>query len=318
MNFSTSRNILKNERALINGKREKLHPEIEWSQKRYQNLLMTYLFKEYNNLWKGAFNHAQPTGKNNWKQELLERYKQKHELNLLEDSVISYPLFAIYEEIIQNLDFYKNNNKSQAELAEKFGVSNLEILHKIIVALDLKNILNWSLVKMPTKDFLDLESELFTVTLDGKRKMNKHYQFDKEWSVSVPNDYYVNLICAIKYDNNLSNLYSWLSALGVVEQMKISNLYMRSEDFFFLRDFVSKKFGYREFKTENKVYLRWNYLKKEDVSYIVSHFLEYKRKHWQDYSLENATKRIRTFLRWNGYELEETRGNKNQKITPNK
>jgi hypothetical protein len=29
MNFSTSRNILKNERALINGKREKLHPEIE-------------------------------------------------------------------------------------------------------------------------------------------------------------------------------------------------------------------------------------------------------------------------------------------------
>lgn len=318
MNFSTSKNILKNEWLWLKGGVNELHLEIQTSQKRYQNLLMTYLFTEQNNMWKEDFNRVQPTGKNNGKQEILEKYKDKHKLELLDDTVISYPLFAIYEEIINNLYFYQGSNITQPLLADKFWVSNLEILHKIISALDLKSILDWSLIKMPTKDFLDLYTELFTVTLEGKVEMNKHYNYNEEWSVSVPNDYYVNLICAIKYDNNLSNLYSWLSALWVVEKMQVSNLYLRSEDFFYLRELVSKKYWFRELKTETHTYKRWNYLKSEDVQYIVSDFLQYKKSLWQSYSPENATKRIRTFLRWNGYELEETRGNKNQKVTPNK
>lgn len=177
---------------------------------------LEYTQKVLDNTTKTAISHSRNSvlsllyGKRKAKMEKSLSIFGKREIN---EKLISYPLFFMWEYISANKDYLKTWNDKQIDFAEKFGLSHLQDVKTIVEVLWFNDKLNWSTVNLPVLTFKWLKTEL--ESLEVSLEMWK-----TNW-----NSLLLSCWLSLKVES-YENLYYWAVALWYKHKMWIENVKM--------------------------------------------------------------------------------------------
>jgi len=234
---------------------------------RYKHLLLNNLF--FKKIWKS--NKAQPTWKNNWKKDFLE----KCNTNWLSKEIISYPLEDIFSYLSDNINELKNINIKQIDVAKNFWIKNLGTFYRIVKALWFLKKLNWKLINLSVEKFEKLNIEINSFLIKNNDIIWKDIL--EIWK---------------KLDiNNPEFIYSAISALWIAEKYWIKKLKISKIDL--VEEII-------EYIKEN--YKNNHSFDRNDVLIILN---EYYKELWNN-EKNNITK-ITSLLRFYWYKVEDIR-----------
>lgn len=213
----------------------------------------------------------------------------KKEIN---EKLISYPLYFMWNYINENLDELKTWNDKQIEFAEKFWLSHLQDVRSIVEVLWFNDILNWSTVNLPVLTFKWLKVELESAEASWVL-----------WSINW-NSLLLSFSTSLKVEN-FENLYYWVVALWYKEKMNVNNVKMPTMRMNRILRYVKNRF----WKPNSDIV--WDNV----INFVITE--EWVQKIYEDNlhmfadknNLTNSKiaqikSNIRSALRWFGYRLE--------------
>lgn len=177
---------------------------------------LEYTQKILDNSTKNAISH----NRSSILELLSDKRREKLEKSLtafwkrqINEKMLSYPLFYMWEYINTNLEQLKTWNDKQVDFAKQFGLSHLQDVKYIVEILWFNDELNWSTVNLPVLTFEWLKTELESVKASGVL-----------WSINW-NSLLLSFASSLKVEN-FENLYYWAVALWYKEKMWIQNVKM--------------------------------------------------------------------------------------------
>lgn len=200
--------------------------EVKMEYRKYHYLLLNKLYFDKNELeytrWILDNSVKKSIKHNRWKVLWLlspkrrEKIEDKHsniDSKKINEKLISYPLFYMWEYVNTNLEDLKTWNDKQIEFAEKFWLSHMQDIKNIVEILWFNDVLNWSTINLPLESFKWLKVELESAEMSWIM-----------WSINW-NSLLLSFATSLKIEN-YENLYYATVALWYKEKMWVSNVKM--------------------------------------------------------------------------------------------
>jgi len=200
--------------------------EVKMEYRKYHYLLLNKLYFDKNELEYTRCvldNSVKKSIKHNrWKVLWLlssnrrEKIEDKHssiDSKKINEKLISYPLFYMWEYVKSNLEYLKTWNDKQIEFAEKFWLSHMQDIKNIVEILWFNDVLSWSNINLPLEKFKWLKVELESAEMSW-------IMLNINW-----NSLLLSFATSLKIEN-YENLYYATVALWYKEKMWVSNVKM--------------------------------------------------------------------------------------------
>lgn len=227
---------------------------------KYHYLILNKLYFDKNDLeyTQGILNNSTKNAIKHNRKSVLDLLSDKRKGKMLEslsvfgkreinEKLISYPLFFMWEYINSNLEELKTWNEKQIDFAEKFGLSHLQDVKTIVEVLWFNNELNWSTVNLPVLTFKWLKTELESVEASWIL-----------WSINW-NSLLLSFSSSLKVES-FENLYYWAVALWYKEKMWIENVKMPTMRMLNVLNYVKRKLWKPDLDSDDK----------DQISYIIT------------------------------------------------
>jgi len=177
---------------------------------------LEYTSKILNNSTKKAITHSRKSILD----LLSDERKQKVEKSLISfwkrainEEILSYPLFYMWEYVNNNINDLKKWNEKQIDFAEHFWLTHLQDVKNIVEILWFNHLLNWTTINLSVNTLKGLKVELESIEESGVI-----------WSINW-NSLLLSFASSLKQEN-FENLYYWAVALWYKEKMWIQNVKM--------------------------------------------------------------------------------------------
>ncbi len=200
--------------------------EVKREYVKYHYLILNYLYFDKNDLdfstklldnsLKNTITHSRETINSllseKRKKKLVEASSSINRTSI-NQKLLSYPLFYMWEYLDKNIDNLKLWNHTQIDFAKFFWLSHMQDIKTIAEILWFNGLLNWSTINLPLNKFKWLKQELETIEESGVI-----------WSINW-NSLLLSIASSLQVEN-FENLYYWAKALWYDSKMWLKNVKM--------------------------------------------------------------------------------------------